>query len=327
MADQKQKTLLQVLSDGQVHSGEALGRVLGITRAAVWKQLGKIEAMGVALERVHGRGYRLATPVELLDEGRIHAGLSPEARRLLGNLQVLDAVDSTNAVLLRGAAAGPAAARVVLAESQSAGRGRRGRPWVSPYAANLYLSIAWHYAAGTSRLDGLSLMAGLVVLEALAGMGVPGLALKWPNDIVAADGKLGGVLVEMTGDPMGDCQVVIGIGINVAMPAGLAGAISQPWVDIRCLLGQPLSRNRLAAAVLNRLLPALAGYERDGFSAYRERWQQHDASAGRTVTLWVGERMVEGVGSGVDDRGAFLLQHDGRLQSFAVGEISLRMPA
>ena len=323
--DEKLKPLLSLLADGRVHSGQSLGEALGVSRAAIWKQLGKLEEAGVAVQRVHGKGYCLATSLELLDRDAIHESLTPAAAVYLGGLQVEDTIDSTNAALLRQAATDARSGVVCLAERQLSGRGRRGRPWVSPYGCNLYLSFLWRYGSGASALEGLSLVAGLMVLDALESEGVPGGALKWPNDIVAGGKKLAGILLEMGGDPAGECHVVLGVGVNMAMPESAAAGIDQPWTDVVSLAGQSVSRSRLAAAIMNRVLPVLASYESQGFETYQDRWQAHDVCEGKAVRVLAGDAVHEGIGAGVDRSGAFRLQTDAGVSLFHGGEVSLRL--
>jgi BirA family biotin operon repressor/biotin-[acetyl-CoA-carboxylase] ligase len=214
---------------------------------------------------------------------------------------------------------------VISAEQQTAGRGRRGRAWVSPFARNLYLSVAWQYHQGAAVLEGLSLAVGVAVARALVASQLPPVQLKWPNDIVSEGAKLGGVLLEMTGDAAGACQVIVGIGLNVAMPAPAAAAIDQAWTDIETL-GNAVrpGRNTLLAAVLNELLPLLAGFEQAGFAAWRDEWQALDANAGQSVVLHTGAREVAGIARGVDQRGALQLETATGMQSVYGGEISLR---
>jgi len=319
-------TLLALLADGQFHSGEELAAVLGVSRTAVWKRLKRLSAeAGLSLESVRGKGYRLQQGVDLLDGGRIRAALGGPQSALLAELLVLDSVDSTNSELLRRAQAGAGSGLACTAERQTAGRGRRGRAWVSPYASNIYLSVLWRFGQGAAALEGLSLAVGVAVCRALAACGVAGAALKWPNDVLHGGAKLGGILLEMSGDAAGACQVVVGIGLNVHMPAAAAGAIDQAWTDIRRASGGPVpQRNALAAALLNEVLPLLAGFERQGFGAWRQAWLALDAYAGAPVILDTGGQRLAGVARGVDGRGALCLETASGVQAFHGGEISLR---
>ncbi|MCB1680190.1 MAG: bifunctional biotin--[acetyl-CoA-carboxylase] ligase/biotin operon repressor BirA [Halioglobus sp.] len=317
--------LLPLLADGQFHSGQDLADTLGISRTAVWKQLRKLDELGLHAETVKGRGYRIAGGIELLDGALIRAALRPSAAARLGQLLLVESVDSTNAEVLRQLQQGAGSGLVCAAERQSTGRGRRGRQWVSPYGANLYLSLAWEYAQGAAVLEGLSLAVGVAVARALAACDVPPVQLKWPNDIVCDGAKLGGILLEMTGDAAGTCRIVTGVGLNVAMPAAAAGSIDQSWTDIVTLTsGVHPGRNVLLAALLNELLPLLASFEADGFAAWRDAWLALDAFANQRVVLRAGDTQWAGVARGVDVRGALQLETATGMQSVHGGEISLR---
>jgi BirA family biotin operon repressor/biotin-[acetyl-CoA-carboxylase] ligase len=320
-----QADLLRRLADGEFHSGEVLARQLGVSRTAIWKQLAGLDELGIELESVRGRGYRIAGGLDLLDGGRVRAALAAEPRSLLDTLEILDVVDSTNAALLREPAAIAGRARVCSAERQLAGRGRRRRAWASPFARNLYVSVAWTFGAGAVALEGLSLAVGVALAEALGDLELPAVALKWPNDLLAANGKLGGVLIEMNGDAAGPCRAVVGIGLNVAMPASAAPSIDQPWTDLTALAGgTPPPRNALLAAVLNRVLPLLAAFEDGGFAPWRQRWEALDAHAGQAVQVLSGATRLAGIARGVDDRGALRLETATGERAIHGGEVSLR---
>ena len=319
--------LLRALADGEFHSGEELGALFGISRAAIWKQLQKLEeSLGIRCESAKGRGYRLLENIELLDKPLIQSALSTAAIDLLGSLTTLVSTDSTNREAMQLMQSAPMRGHVVLAERQLAGRGRRGRPWVSPFARNLYMSVTWEFDSGAAALEGLSLAVGVAVVRALASIGVSGAGLKWPNDVIANGAKLAGILLEMTGDAAGRCQVIIGIGINVAMTGvAEAKAIDQQWTDASSVVGRNVSRNALASAVISELLPLLVEFERGGFSRFREEWMSFDVARGRAIALHYGEQTILGVAVGVDENGALAIDTPQGLQRFHGGEVSLRM--
>jgi BirA family biotin operon repressor/biotin-[acetyl-CoA-carboxylase] ligase len=318
--------LLPLLASGDFRSGQDLADILGVSRTAVWKQLNALAELGLEIESVKGRGYRIPGGIDLLDEAGVRAELSPEAAGLLTRLALLETIDSTNAEAMRRVAAGAGSGLVCSAEQQTAGRGRRGRSWVSPFARNLYLSVVWEYHQGAAALEGLSLAVGVAVARALAACAVPPVQLKWPNDVVCGGAKLGGVLLEMTGDAAGTCQVVIGVGLNVAMPDAAATGIDQAWTDIDAISGgRRPRRSVLLAALLNELLPLLAGFEKRGFGPWRDEWLALDAFAGEPVVLHAGAREMAGIARGVDARGALQLETaTAGIQSVFGGEISLR---
>ncbi|MDF1764647.1 MAG: biotin--[acetyl-CoA-carboxylase] ligase, partial [Oleibacter sp.] len=242
-------TLLGILADGQFHSGEALGEALGVSRAAVWKQLKKLEDLDIPYSSVKGKGYRLHDQIELLDSERIRQQL----HQRLDILEVLLDVNSTNTYLFERANNHMGKRYAVFAEKQHHGRGRRGRQWVSPFGKNIYLSLLVSFSGGMAVLEGLSLVTAIAVEKALARLGIEGVGLKWPNDIYAQGKKLAGILLEVTGEYNSHCQVVIGIGLNLSLSEHDAETIDQPWVDLRSLKAN-LSRNDVAAILLDELL-------------------------------------------------------------------------
>jgi BirA family biotin operon repressor/biotin-[acetyl-CoA-carboxylase] ligase len=322
--------LLALLATGEVRSGEALAASLGMTRAAVWKQIESLRRLGVEVDAVSGRGYRLAEPLELLDEDRIGRGLTGGARERLASLELLRSVDSTNARLLAAGPPPPGRARLCIAEYQTAGRGRRGRKWVAPLGAGLCLSVAWRFVTPPPQLGALGLALGAGVAQVLHGLGLHAIRLKWPNDLVAGGAKLGGILTELQGEVDGPAHVVAGIGINVALPAAARAEIAvdgNPLVtDLRSLAegGQAPGRNALAAAVASALVETLARFESGGFAAFRAAWSELDALAGAEVVVRSGERTQSGRARGVDHDGALLLESAGRIERVVAGEASLR---
>jgi len=314
------------LADGGCHSGEALARALGLSRAAVWKRVRAAgEDLGLRVHAVPGRGYRLERPLELLDSLKILAEMAPEARARVPALHLLEQVDSTNNRLLRIAAAGGASGTLCLAEQQSAGRGRRGRRWISPYGTNIYLSLLWRFTLAPSELSGLSLACGLALLRALRDLGVPELGLKWPNDILHRGRKLAGVLIDLSGEAGGPTQAVIGVGVNTFLPAENGREIDQPWTDLTSVTGaSSISRNRLAGRLAAQLVETLGRYGAEGLRPWLDEWPRQDLFYGRPVVLrQAGGRQVRGVHAGIDASGALLLEVEGRVLPYHAGEISL----
>jgi BirA family biotin operon repressor/biotin-[acetyl-CoA-carboxylase] ligase len=321
-----QNKILQLLKDGEFHSGESLGERLGVSRTAVWKQLQKLETIGLQLESIKGTGYRVPAGFELLDQQQIRDQLAVSANLQPNHLEIFQSIDSTNKYLRERADNPEYAGSVVLAESQSGGRGRRGKTWVSPFAANIYMSILWDFERGAQALEGLSLAVGVAVRRALIELGVGDVGLKWPNDIYKDHKKLGGILLEMLGDPAGQCSVVVGVGINVCMPAEAAQAIDQDWTDISSQLAEPVSRNRLAAALISHTLVVLDSFQASGFGPYRDEWQAADAFKGQQATVTTVRDAISGTVIGVDNGGALEMQlANGEIQRFIGGELSLRL--
>lgn len=318
------KKLLGLLSDGEFHSGEALGAALGISRAAVWKRLQLLEALDIWVESAKGKGYRIQGGVSLLDADIITDLLPVAVRQQLAQIHLFDELDSTNRFLLDR----PSGAReACLAERQTAGKGRRGRIWFSPYGKNLYLSVSWTFHQGVAAVQGLSLAVGVALVEGLEELGLSGARLKWPNDVLLQGKKLGGVLIELSGDAAGECRVVVGVGMNLAMsdlPAEvLEGRLDQPWADLKSA-GLACDRNRLSSVLIRRLVELLADYPERGFQYYRAAWQAYNAHANCMVELTTPAAKVTGRMLGVGDDGALLLATSRGERVFSGGEISLR---
>jgi len=322
-----QSKILDVLKDGEFHSGETLGEKVGCSRTAVWKHLQKLEAMGLLIETTKGTGYRIIGGVDLLDGQAITGALAVAARPHLSNIHVFQTIDSTNTYARELAEKNSVSGLVILAEQQTGGRGRRGKSWVSPFAANIYLSIVWDFEQGAEALEGLSLAVGVAVRRALIAHGVQGVKLKWPNDIYVEQKKLGGILLEMIGDPAGHCSVVIGVGLNVSMPVSQASAIDQDWTDVATELQDKLpARNKLAAELISEILPLLSTFQEQGFAAYCDEWQAADAFYGQTAVISTPKQSIAGIVKGVDINGALRLELDsGNIESFIGGELSLRL--
>jgi len=319
--------LLKILSDGEIHSGQKLSASVGVSRAAIWKQLQKLqEVTGLSLTSIKGKGYCLVGGLELLDRKLILPLLASGVAGQLHELDIRDQIDSTNTVALSWALKNARSGYVVVAEQQSAGRGRRGRNWVSPFGCNLYCSVVWGFQNGAAALEGLSLAVGVAVARALKTIGISQVEMKWPNDVLWGGRKLAGILLEMSGDAAGHCQVVIGIGINVSMTDSLsASAIDQPWTDVNSAAGAKVSRNQLLARLLSELLPALLEFEKNGFEAFHSEWSEMDAMVGRLVTVRLGEQLIIGKAAGVSTNGSLALDTDIGRQWLHGGEVSLRL--
>jgi len=312
--------LLRHLADGAFHSGTDLGNRLGVTRAAVNKAVQQWIAQGVRIHSVTGRGYRLEDPFVPLDAGTIRHQLTTGGIDV--PLELLAETDSTNQYLLRAPGDAPGAC---LAESQVAGRGRRGREWVTTPYRNILLSLRWRFETGPARLSGLSLAAGVAVLRALENFGVAPAGLKWPNDILFDGRKLGGLLVEVRGESEGPTLAVLGVGLNVQLSARDSDRIDQPWASLQECLPLPVDRNRLAALLITELVGAFRRYEREGFAAFRSEWERHHLYRDRPVCVRGPSETVQGMAMGVDEHGALRLRDErGLLRTFHSGEVSLR---
>ncbi len=261
--------------------------------------------------------------LELFDEQQILAGLPLEARDQMASFTVLRQVDSTNRFLLEREDSGESGVHACVAEMQTAGRGRRGRVWHSPFGVNLYLSVLRDFALSPESLQGLSLAVGVAVARAMGLLGVQGITLKWPNDIQLGGEKLGGVLLEMSTLSNLSCRVVAGIGINIEMPGDAGAGIDQPWTDLAAHGAHP-GRNRLASRVLADVIMAGAEFSQGGFETFHGEWERLDGMRDREVVLQDNGGQRRGIARGVDSSGALLLEVDGRREAIVTGDISLR---
>lgn len=308
--------LIGILADGAFHSGEQLGDMLGMSRAAINKHMHTIREWGLDVFTVPGKGYSLPAPIQLLDEQAILNYLPA------GQVAVLPVVDSTNQYLLDRISelkSGDAC----VAEYQQAGRGRRGRQWVSPFGANLYLSMFWRLEQGPAAAMGLSLVVGIVMAEVLHKLGAGQVRVKWPNDLYLNDKKLAGILVELTGKTGDAAQLVIGAGINLTMRESTTNVISQDWINLQ-EAGVIIDRNKLTAELLSELRLAVVKFENEGLSAFISRWREMDNYFDRPVKLIIGNQEIFGIARGIDQQGALLLEQNGSVKPYIGGEISLR---
>jgi len=319
--------LLMRLADGRLQSGERLAEALGVSRAAVWKGIERLRVRGIAIESVPRRGYRLPCAVELLDAAAIRTALSGPSLGRLRSLELRFEVDSTNTRLLGMAPPAVGCADVLFCELQLAGRGRRGRHWVAPFGGSIAMSMGWSFSDAAQANPTLSLCAGVAVARALSRAGAQGIGLKWPNDLWWGGRKLGGVLIELRAEAGGPAHVVIGVGLNVSLAAAARAGIEASGVEVAAVAdacATPPSRNFIAAAITDELLSMLTEFERVGFPAFRDAWAALDVLRDRPARVSMGEQVIAGTARGVDERGALLLEREGRLHEFVSGEVSLR---
>jgi BirA family transcriptional regulator, biotin operon repressor / biotin---[acetyl-CoA-carboxylase] ligase len=316
------------LADGRFHSGEALAGTLGVSRSAIWKAVAALKELGSELHAVRNRGYRLARGSEPLDSARIRERLTPEARALVARIDSVWSIDSTNTALLERANPAHGTCEVLLAEYQTAGRGRRGRTWLAPPGGAICLSMSWSFQEVPQDLAALGLAMGVCALRALRVHGFDGVTLKWPNDLLVAERKLGGVLIDLRAESAGPASVVIGIGLNVSLGAALLGQIAAGGTAATDLASteRPLpARNVLAAALLNACVGGLAAFARDGLKPFVEDWRAADALRGRAVSVSAADGVARGIARGIDLRGALMLETPAGLRRFISGDVSVRL--
>lgn len=315
------------LADGKFHSGEELARDLEVSRSAIWKATGALRELGTTLHAVRNRGYRLANPSEPLDEKRIRARLTREVRERVKSIEAAWTLASTNTALLARANPPVGSSEVLLAEYQSAGRGRRGRTWIAPPGGAICLSLSWTFREVPPELGALGLVIGVCVLRALKDLKVEGVKLKWPNDLLVNGRKLGGVLIELRAESTGPACVVIGIGLNVALGPDLLRKIAATGLAPTDLHSAGLggaSRNEVVAAVLGSCIPGLIEFEREALKPFLADWDEADALRGQAVRVTGGQEVWEGLASGIDVHGALLLETHQGVQRILSGEVSVR---
>lgn len=317
-------SILEALADGKFHSGRELGDDLGISRTAVWKHIKSLQGMGLDVFSIPGRGYQLASSLELLDATLISRQLDSCTLPKLSCLEIHPVLNSTNSHLMSKLALGVQSGYACIAEQQLQGRGRRGRQWHSPFGQNLYLSLLWRFSTTPANLGCLSLVMAVAVAQALEQVGVKGVGVKWPNDLLWQGKKLAGILLEMTGESAGPCAIIIGIGLNVNMKQSGTEAIDQPWVDVVTAAGKPVSRNTLAGKVLHQVITALGEVEHQRSERLLEKWTHMDVYRDTMVSLYLHDEVVVGKVRGIDSSGALLLQRGDRTYTYQSGEISLR---
>ena len=315
---------LRALSDGRFHSGEDIARSLGRSRATLSEALKVAPEMGLEIFSVPGRGYRLAEPIEFLDAAELARSLDGSGVRV----EVVDEIDSTSTRLMAMAGEGAASGTCLAAEWQRAGRGRRGRSWVSSLGGSLTFSLLWRFERGAGHLAGLSLAVGAAVARALSANGIARVQVKWPNDVVVDFRKIAGILVETTGDIQGPSVAVVGVGVNYRLSERTLQGIDQAVTDVvHCAApAASPSRNALLAALLAELAATLRRFEATGFAPERDAWRSLHAYHGRPVrVLPANEAPFDATVSDVAPDGALVVTlPDGRSLSLASAEISLR---
>lgn len=313
--------LARALAGGSEMSGAALATHFHVSRTTISNWVATLAESGLELESNVGRGYRLLSPVEFYDPVVLSDVV--QGKSMLDRLQVLETVNSTNDAARELLSEADRVA--VIADYQLVGRGRRGRGWISPPGLNIYLTVGWRFSAGIAILEGLSLAIGAAVAEALDQIGLPGVAVKWPNDLLLRGGKLGGILIEVEGDMQGPCTVLVGIGINRYLPESLRQTIDQPTTDMWCAMqSETPSRAEVVLALIDSVTDVLGGYPETGFGHWRDRWLLRDGLRGEQVLISGGHSVIEGVESGVTQTGALMVHTDKGMVEVYGGEVSVR---
>jgi BirA family biotin operon repressor/biotin-[acetyl-CoA-carboxylase] ligase len=325
----RRQKLLSLLANGSFHSGEQLAKRLRISRGGIWKLVRSLRALGIDVESVPRQGYKLERAVDLLDKKAIVEALSPQAKKTLQQLDVLLSVDSTNRFLTDSDGAEPGQVRVCTAELQNAGRGRRGRSWIAPFGSGICLSMSWQFTEAPPTFSALSLAVGVAAANAFAKLGVEGVGLKWPNDLIWQNRKLGGILIEMRGESAGPAHVVIGIGINVHMPARARLMLAEQQAALisdvhEIVRDRTPARNLIIARLIEEIVAMLETFATHGFAPFVAAWQRLDTLANANVKVISGTQTTFGTARGVEIDGTLLVDVGGNLQRFVSGEVSLR---
>lgn len=317
--------LLAVIADGKYHSGARLADRLGITRAALCKMIKQLQNRQLPLVAVPGKGYRVTHDLELLSEDNIKKALPEKTSKLCRHLEILFDISSTNSYLFNRLTKADLHGHVVFAEMQSCGRGRRGNKWYSPLAGGLYMSVAWHFENSSAAAGPLALFMGVAVARSLQTLGLNDIGLKWPNDILLKDKKVGGVLLDLCGEVHGPTDVVIGVGINYTIHGEPPAWVDREITDIVSHANTHLSKNTVAAALLSQVLDVLDYIGTDNADGLMEAWRQFDHIKGKAVSLGYDNNNINGIAEGVDDGGRLLINVDGNIQRHAAGELRLRL--
>jgi BirA family biotin operon repressor/biotin-[acetyl-CoA-carboxylase] ligase len=316
--------ILRLLSDGQFHSGVQLAEVLGVSRTTISNRIAQWNIQGVVIDSVTGKGYRLHSPIQWLNKEQIWSKIPQSIQQHISSFDVPQFVSSTNDVVAKNLAQQNQSGIVCITEMQGAGRGRRGREWLSPPAGNFYGSVGWIFNDGFSVIEGLSLAVGVAVIKAMESVGARGLELKWPNDVLHQGKKLAGILIEMTGEIGGACQVVVGVGVNLQLPETVKQQITQPVTDLYTICNSAVDRQQITAAIISELITLLNNYEKTGFSQWQNDWLRYDAFNNKPVLVSGLEKPLQGIARGVDEHGNLLLDVEGEMVKIYGGEVSLR---
>jgi len=316
--------LLIIIADGAFYSGSGLARFLGVSRSTVNNYMKKLGELGLDIHSVPGKGYQISVPLELLDIQAIQEHLCFASLKLISNIEIKFQLSSTNSYLMSLVRAESQSSGVAcFAEMQFSGRGRRGKSWVSPIGENIYLSILWRFKQAPVDFACLGLAMAVAVARAVKRIGLDLVKIKWPNDIYFNERKMGGLLLEMSGESQGPCSVVVGVGLNISMNSFLSRYIDQKWTSLKHHSDSYVSRNKVAGIVLEELVLALRDFQISGFEKFQSEWRQYDVIKGRQVILKMERTIIKGVALGIDQSGALLIERNGKVERFLHGDVSV----
>ena len=319
--------VLNILSDGKFHSGEAIAKHFKVSRVTIWQAIAEAEKLGVEIFSVRGKGYSLSHPVQFIDEVKVKKAIGEMASWF--NIKVFDVLDSTNNFLMQEAPKGYPHASCVVANIQTSGKGRRGRQWQSSLGENLTFSFLWRFTKGAAALSGLSLAVGTSLIRSLKKININQALLKWPNDILVKDDegykKLAGILIELQGDMDGQCAAIIGIGINLKLSKNQLAKIDQPAIGINQCIDNEVDTNEFLGIIIKDLTDVLAKFESNNFEYFKDEWQSYDAFQDQFISISLGDGgIISGKEHGVNDMGALEVITEDGIKTFSSGEVSIR---
>lgn len=255
-----------------------------------------------------------------MNEQMLRELLNIESEQCIDRVQVFEEIDSTNSESLRQIQSGNTENRLVVASSQSAGKGRRGRQWLSPKNGGIYFSLTRRFSLEANALQCLSLLTAISVVDALHGLGASDLQLKWPNDVLFEKKKLAGILLELQ-QKESSRFVIFGVGVNIELSADSVASIDRPVTDLKSIIGELPPQSILLAALLNELCKNLSVFESNGFSSFEERWNALDCYRMSNIVIENGEGRIIGKSLGVNSDGALRIQTASGIQSINGGEV------
>lgn len=319
--------IIEYLKDAKFHSGAELAKNLRVGRTTVWKAIQYLRSLGVSIDAVRSRGYKLTQPLELLDKNKILSEITDAAQKQIYQFDVLPAVASTNDYLLAQIAYGQKPFSICLSESQTQGKGRQGKIWQSPFGRNLYLSLYGCFNAA-QNISGFSLTIATTILNTIEQFcPLPeGLGIKWPNDLMYRAAKIGGILIETQTNPSqmaeGMMHVVVGIGLNFDMQG--FEQEDKRWTDLKSVLGQSLARNLFAGKLINALITDFALFDQFGFDHFYPQWERFDLLKHKQIEISTPLSKEQGQYRGINKRGELLVEVAGALKALTYGNVSIK---
>ena len=317
--------LLEIISNGNVYSGQDLAASLNVSRTAVWKSIKHLETLGLEIRAIRGKGYQLREKFEFLSKEEISRMMTLQSKKSCKDIGVVFKTNSTNLYLLNQLDYEAIHGSVVFAEYQSKGRGRRNKRWISPIGSGICFSVGWRFEVMPISLGLLSLYMGIAVARSLNSLKIKEVGLKWPNDIITTGHKIGGILLDIRGESTGPLDVIVGVGINYELPKYRLISVDQPIIDVCSVSKKSFSRNMIAASLLSNVLEILHDLQTGANLNLLNEWRQFDYYIGKEATLILPNEKITGILKGVDEQGSLLMLVDGKLLSYRSGEVSLRI--